>query len=125
MAGEANITFVGNVGNDPEIKFLPSGDAQTTMSVAVTKRKKENNEWKDGDTTWYRVTAFGRKGELLADTLQKGARVVIVGRFEVGSYEKDGQTRFAPNVTLDEFGIVPKAAKSNRNTQTSNERNPW
>lgn len=126
MAGEASITFVGNVGADPEVRFMPNGDAQSSMSVAVTRRKKENNEWKDDTTTWYRCTAWGKKAELLAESVKKGNRVIVVGRFEVATYEKDGETRSAPTVTIDDFGIVPRMnVQSNTPKSHTTDGSPW
>ena len=109
------ISFTGNVGKDPELRFLPNGDAVCNMNVAVTPRTKKGDEWVDGDVLWYRVTAWRYRAEAVAEHVVKGSLVFVQGRFTLGSYEKDGVTHAVAQVEADVVALVPKAqAKQQR-----------
>lgn len=104
------IIVKGNVGNDPELKFVKTanGDlALTTFSLAHTTKSKKNGEWVDGETTWYRVTVWGEKGEALIDNLEKGDKVLVSGTLKQTSYEaKDGTTKSSLEINVEEIGLV-------------------
>jgi single-strand DNA-binding protein len=101
----AQVTIIGNLTRDPEIRFTPSGDAVTSMRIAVNERIKEGNEWKDGEPSFYEVKAWRKLAEQCAETLRKGQRIVIVGKMKIESYQsKDGETRSSTVVTADEIG---------------------
>lgn len=117
------ITIVGNVTRDPELKFTPNGQAVTRLSVASSRRWQANGEWKE-QTTFFDVTAWGSLAENAADSLKKGSRALVVGRIESREYEKDGQKRVAWDVTADELGpslrwataVVTKAERQGGST---------
>lgn len=92
------ITIVGNVGREPELRYISSGTAVTDFSVAVTTRGKVGDTWQDV-TTWYRVTCWGKLAETVAQYVQKGKQVLVVAdRIEVQAYmRKDGQ----PGASID------------------------
>ncbi|MFZ3569257.1 single-stranded DNA-binding protein [Streptomyces sp. BH034] len=105
MAGETTITMVGNVVNDPELRFTPSGAAVANFRVASTPRHfdKQANEWKDGDPLFLGVSAWRQLGENVAESIQKGARVVIVGRLQQRQYEdREGNKRSSYEITAEE-----------------------
>jgi len=105
----AVITINGNVGRDPVIRFTKSGKAWTKFSVAVTERVKEGDEWIDGTTTWFEVSCWNRLAEDTAETVKKGSRVVLSGRFKTEKWTgEDGVERTDAAVTADWVGIVPK-----------------
>ncbi len=85
---EAVTTLVGNVGNC-ELRFTPNGVAVCKFSVAVTPRVKKDNEWVDGEATWYNCTAWRELGEHVAESIEKGARVIVMGRLSLRQYETD------------------------------------
>jgi single stranded DNA-binding protein len=87
----ANITVVGNIGKDPEIKFGKEGGAYTSLSIALPSRAKNGNEWVDGPTTWYKVSFFGAKAEQVCDTYGKGMRVKVTGQLLQGQPWTDKQ----------------------------------
>ena len=126
MAGEVTINLIGHVGNDPEIKFTPSGNGVCNVSVATTERVKDGDTWKDGETTWFRVAVWGRDAEGVAEVVRKGDRVAVSGRFKITTYEKDGQTKTSPEVTVsnreDYLAVIPKALVK-QTTQTDG--SPW
>lgn len=117
------ITIVGNVTRDPELKFTANGQAVTRLSVASSRRWQANGEWKE-QTTFFDVTAWGSLAENAADSLKKGSRALVVGRIESREYEKDGQKRVAWDVTADELGpslrwataVVTKAERQGGST---------
>jgi single-strand DNA-binding protein len=105
------VTIVGNLTRDPEVKVLNGGKSVTTLSVAVNERVQRNGEWVDGETTYYRVSVFGQYGEALADKARKGDLVVAPGTLKIGSYEKDGVKHTSVDVTAYRVGVVPRPDK--------------
>ncbi|MRK00035.1 single-stranded DNA-binding protein [Aeromicrobium sp. S22] len=107
MAGETNITVVGNLTNDPELKFTPSGAAVANFTVASTPRTfdRQTNEWKDGDALFIRCDAWRQLAENVAESLQKGQRVIVTGALKVRNYERqDGSKGTSVEMTVDEIG---------------------
>src|SRR3982751_99076 len=123
MAGETVITVVGNLTDDPELRFTPSGAAVTSFTVASTPRylDKQTNEWKDGDALFLRCSVWRQAAENVAESLVRGSRVIVTGRLKQRSYEtKEGEKRTVVEVEVDEVGpslryataTVSKAARS-------------
>jgi single-strand DNA-binding protein len=109
-----NLTITGNVGSI-ELKFTSAGKAVVSISVADTRRRfnKDTNAWEDAGTDWHRVTAWEKKAELYAETINKGDRVVVVGDLVSREYETtSGGKRTAWDIKADTIGIVPKAKSS-------------
>jgi single-strand DNA-binding protein len=113
VSGEGRITVTGNVGSEPELKFLESGRAVASFSVANTPRVKDSSgNWGDGETIWFRVTLWGRLAEAAVEDVQKGKRVIVDGRLTQRSYTtKEGEQRTSLEITADEVGVIPKLAK--------------
>lgn len=125
---EAQIMVRGNVGRAPEIKFTKSGLAYCRFSVAVTERVKEGDEYVDGDTTWYEVTCWRTLAEDVAETVQKGQRVVVGGRFKLEKWAGDDEVeRTTAAVTADWVGVTPRAPKMAHSggKQQSEDAPPW
>ncbi|TDK24573.1 MULTISPECIES: single-stranded DNA-binding protein [Arthrobacter] len=107
MAGETTITVVGNLTNDPELRFTPSGSAVANFTIASTPRTfdRQSNEWKDGETLFLRASVWREAAENVAETLTKGTRVVAQGRLKSRSYEtKEGEKRTVMELEVDEIG---------------------
>jgi single-strand DNA-binding protein len=107
MAGETVITVVGNLTNDPELRFTPSGSAVANFTVASTPRTfdRQSNEWKDGETLFLRASIWREAAENVAETLTKGMRVLVQGRLKQRSYEtKEGEKRTVMELEIDEIG---------------------
>lgn len=100
------ITLAGNLTTDPELRFTPQGKPCASLQVAVNKRVKQpDGSWGDGPTSYYRCTAWGQLAEHVAESLAKGARVIIQGRLEIREYEtRDGQRRVAAEIQVDDIG---------------------
>ncbi|MBC7463059.1 MAG: single-stranded DNA-binding protein [Actinobacteria bacterium] len=106
-AGDTNITMIGNLVDDPELRFTPSGFAVANFTVASTPRTfdRKTNEWKDGDTLFLRCSLWREAAENVAETLSKGTRVILSGRLKQRSYEtKEGEKRTIFEVEVDEVG---------------------
>lgn len=104
MANEPIITVIGNATSDAELRFTPSGAAVATFTVAVTPRVKRNDQWVDGDTTFFRCTVWREMAEQVAESVTRGMRLIVHGRFKTRQYEKDGQTRMSVEIEVDEVG---------------------
>ncbi len=98
MAGVNRVIIIGNLGRDPEVRYAQSGMAICKLSVAVTERVKDGNDWKDA-TEWFRVTVFGKTAENAGQYLQKGRQVYVEGRLKTDKYkDKDGVERTSVEV---------------------------
>jgi len=110
-----SITITGNITADPEIKFLPSGVAVASFTVADTPRiyNKETNEWKDGDTLFLRCNLWRDAAENVAESLQKGARVVVSGFLKQRSFDgRDGEKKSMIELEVEEVGPSLKYARA-------------
>jgi len=106
-AGDTIITIVGNLVDDPELRFTPSGAAVAKFRVASTPRylDKATNEWKDGDSLFLSCNVWRQAAENVAESLQRGMRVIIQGRLKQRSYEtKEGEKRTVFEIEVDEVG---------------------
>jgi len=106
-AGDVTVTVVGNLTNDPELRFTPSGAAVASFTVASTPRflDKTTNEWKDGDALFLRCSVWRQAAENVAESLTRGARVIVTGRLRQRSYEtKEGEKRTVVELEVDEVG---------------------
>jgi single-strand DNA-binding protein len=107
MAGETTITIIGNLTDDPELRFTPSGAAVAKFRVASTPRTldRASGEWKDGEPLFLSCTVWRQAAENVAESLQRGARVIVSGRLRQRSYEtKEGEKRTVFEVEVDEIG---------------------
>lgn len=107
MAGDTIITVVGNLTADPELRFTPSGAAVANFTVASTPRQfdRQSGEWKDGEALFLRCNIWRQAAENVAETLTRGARVVVQGRLKQRSFEtKEGEKRTVVELEVDEIG---------------------
>ena len=94
MASVNKVILIGNLGRDPEVRYLPSGDAVATLSVATTEKWKDKNGEQQEQTEWHRVSFFGRQAEICGEYLRKGSQVYIEGRIQTRDWEdKEGNKR--------------------------------
>jgi single-strand DNA-binding protein len=117
-AGDVNVTIVGNLTNDPELRFTPSGAAVASFTVASTPRvlDKTTNEWKDGEALFMRCSVWRQYAENVAESLSKGSRVIVTGRLKQRSYEtREGEKRTVVEMEVDEVGPALKYATAKVN----------
>ncbi|GAA4453512.1 single-stranded DNA-binding protein [Phytohabitans houttuyneae] len=107
MAGDTTITVIGNLTDDPELRFTPSGAAVAKFRVASTPRimDRQSGEWKDGEPLFLSCTVWRQAAENVAESLQRGARVIVSGRLKQRSYEtREGEKRTVIELEVDEIG---------------------
>jgi single-strand DNA-binding protein len=117
-AGDVIVTIVGNLTNDPELRFTPSGAAVASFTVASTPRvlDKTTNEWKDGEALFMRCSVWRQYAENVAESLTKGSRVIVTGRLKQRSYEtREGEKRTVVEMEVDEVGPSLKYATAKVN----------
>ncbi|MBW1601748.1 single-stranded DNA-binding protein [Streptomyces sp. JJ66] len=121
MAGETVITVVGNLVDDPELRFTPSGAAVAKFRVASTPRTfdRQTNEWKDGDSLFLTCSVWRQAAENVAESLTRGTRVIVQGRLKQRSYEdREGIKRTVYELDVDEVGASLRNATA-KVTKTS------
>ena len=113
----SNVTVIGTI-NDPELRFTQSGKPVLGFSLAQNHRKKDQSgEWQDDGTTWRKVTVWDKKGEVLAEHLSKGMRVIVTGEERIREFEKkDGSKGQSLELNAREVGIVPKLNQGGGNS---------
>ena len=133
MAGDTVITLVGNLVDDPELRFTPSGAAVAKFRIASTPRTfdRQTNEWKDGESLFLTCHVWRQPAENVAESLQRGMRVIVQGRLRQRSYEtKEGEKRTVFEVEVDEVGpslrsATAKVTRAQRQDgQASSQRQP-
>ena len=129
MANDTQITIVGNLVAEPELRFTPSGAAVANFTIASTPRTfdKQANEWRDGDTLFMRCTAWRDLAENAAESLSKGARVIAQGRLVQRTFEtREGEKRSVVELQVDELGpsLAWAVAKPQRRSPSSSGERP-
>lgn len=122
MAGEPILTIVGNLTADPELRFTPSGAAVANFTIASTPRTfdRQANEWRDGETIFMNCSVWRQYAEHVAESLQKGMRVIAQGRLRSRSYEtREGERRTVMELSVDEVGPALRYATAQVTRSTS------
>src|SRR5271169_4691769 len=122
-AGDTQITIAGNLVDDPELRFTPAGQPVARFRVASTPRFRDNStgEWKDGDSLFLTCNVWRQAAENVAESLQRGMRVIVSGRLRQRSYEtKEGEKRTVYEIEVDEVGpsLRNASAKVSRSTRS-------
>jgi single-strand DNA-binding protein len=125
-AGDTPITVVGNLVADPELRFTPAGQPVATFRIASTPRvmDRQTNEWRDGDSLFLTCNVWRQAAENVAESLQRGMRVIVTGRLKQRNYEtKEGEKRTVYEVEVDDVGpsLRNASAKVNRASRGSGE----
>ena len=98
-----SVTIVGNVTRDPELRYTANGNALCKLGIAVNTRRKDGDEWVDGDPQFYDVTVWGEMGENIAESVTKGTRVIVAGKLQYRTWETDnGDKRSAVDIVAEE-----------------------
>jgi single-strand DNA-binding protein len=123
-AGDVTITVIGNLTDDPELRFTPSGAAVANFRIASTPRilDRQTNEWKDGEPLFLACNIWRQAAENVAESLQRGSRVIVTGRLRQRSYEtREGEKRTVMELEVDEIGPSLKyaTAKVQKMSRTS------
>ena len=138
MSNEAQITFTGNATADAEIRYTANGAAVANVTVAVTPREKQGDQWIDGQPAFYRVAGWRQLAENVAESIRKGDRVTVVGRLRPREYEHNGEKRMSLDVDADSIALDLRfrgarsaergertSAPSGFGGQTAPQADPW
>jgi single-strand DNA-binding protein len=107
MASVNKVILIGNLGRDPETRYLPSGDAVTNVAIATTEQWKDKSGEKQESTEWHRVAFFGRLAEIAGEYLKKGSQVYVEGRLQTRKWtDKEGQERFTTEIRADRMQML-------------------
>ena len=120
MASVNKVIIVGNLGQDPEVKYMPSGGAVVNVSIATT------DSWKDKDTgqkqektEWHRVVFFNRLAEIVGEYLKKGSSVYIEGSLRTNEWVKDGEKRYTTEIVAREMKMLGSRSQQSQQSQQS------
>jgi len=121
--GVNKVILVGNLGADPETRYMPSGSAVTNIRIATSEawKDKESGEQKER-TEWHRITFYNRLAEVAGEYLKKGAQVYIEGKLRTRTYDKEGQTHYSTEIIADNMQMLGSragAGNPDRNTSES------
>ena len=106
MRGINKVIVLGNLGRDPETKYLPSGDAVTTFSVATSEKWKDKSGNDKEVTEWHNIVAFKRLAEIAAEYLRKGSKVYVEGQLRTQTWEKDGTKHYKTEIVARELQML-------------------
>ena len=110
------IILVGNVGQDPDTRYLPDGTAVTQLSIATNNKWKDKSGQQKEKTEWHRVKFFGKQAEIINEHVKKGSQMYIEGRMEYGEYEKDGHKVYTSEVRGQVFQFIGGRDQSQGNS---------
>jgi single-strand DNA-binding protein len=105
--------FMGNLGQDPELRFMPDGRAVVNISIACTERWKDKatGEQKE-NTEWIRAVGFGKRAEIIAEYFKKGSQIYVSGKMRTRSWEKDGAKHYTTEIVIDDFQFCGQRGES-------------
>jgi single-strand DNA-binding protein len=107
MASVNKVILVGNLGRDPEVRYMPSGDAMANLNLATTDTWKDKSGEKQEKTEWHRVVMFGKTAEIAGEYLKKGSQVYIEGRLQTRKWtDKEGQERYTTEIVADRMQML-------------------
>jgi len=107
MASVNKVILIGNLGADPETRYLPSGDAVTNIRIATTENWKDKSGDKQEHTEWHRISFFGRLAEIAGEYLKKGSPVYVEGRIRTRKWQdKEGQDRYSTEIVADRMQLL-------------------
>lgn len=118
--GVNRVIILGNLGKDPEVKYLPSGECVVNISVATSEvwKDKQTGEQKE-QTERHRISAFGKLAEIMGEYLRKGSKVYIEGSLRTRSYQKDGQTHYVTEIRCNEMQMLDGVKGDDESKQQS------
>lgn len=106
MASVNRVIIMGGLGRDPEIRFMPNGEAVANFSVATTETWKDKSGAKQEKTEWHNVVAYRKLAEIIGEYLKKGSQCYLEGKLQTRKWEKDGVTRYATEIIAEKMQMV-------------------
>lgn len=105
--GVNKVTVMGNLGKDPEVRYMPNGGAVCNFTVATSEIWKDKNTGEQQEKTeWHRIVAFQKRAEIIAEWMKKGSKIYIEGHLQTRKWEKDGQDHYSTEIVVDDFQFV-------------------
>tara|TARA_B110000495_G_C22919760_1_gene537333 strand:- start:174 stop:641 length:468 start_codon:yes stop_codon:yes gene_type:complete len=118
--GINKVILVGNVGQDPETRYMPNGNAVTNISIATSETWKDKNTGEQQERTeWHRVTFYQRLAEIVAEYVKKGSKLYVEGRLQTRSWEQDGVKKYATDIIANEMQMLDSRGGSSDNYSPS------
>ena len=112
--GVNKVILVGNVGGDPETRYMPNGNAVTNITMATSETWKDKNTGEQQERTeWHRITFYQRLAEIVAEYVRKGSKLYVEGRLQTRSWEQDGVKRYATDIIANEMQMLDSRGGSN------------
>lgn len=126
MASVNKVILIGNLGRDPEMRYMPSGDAMANLNLATTDTWKDKNGEKQEKTEWHRVVMFGKQAEIAGEYLKKGSQVYIEGRLQTRKWtDKEGHERYTTEIVADRMQMLgSRSGGSERMAQPADDDAP-
>lgn len=106
MASVNKVILLGNLGKDPEVRFMPNGDPVCNFSIATTENWKDKSGVKQEKTEWHNIVMYRKLAEIAGEYLKKGSSIYIEGRLQTRSWEKDGVTRYSTEIVADSMQML-------------------
>lgn len=106
MASVNKVILVGNLGRDPEVRYMPNGEAVCNFSIATTENWKDKSGVKQEKTEWHNIVMYRRLAEIAGEYLKKGRSVYVEGRLQTRKWEKDGVTRYSTEIIADQMQML-------------------
>ena len=119
MASVNKVILVGNLGKDPEVRYMPNSEAVANFSIATTENWKDKSGVKQEKTEWHNIVMYRKLAEIAGEYLKKGAPVYIEGKLQTRKWEKDGVTRYSTEIIGDNMQMLGSKAQSNDAGDTS------
>lgn len=124
MASVNKVILVGNLGRDPEMRYMPSGDALVSFSIATTDSWKDKNGQKQEKTEWHNISIFGKLAEIAGEYLKKGSSVYVEGRLETRKWQdKEGNERQSTGVVCDRMQMLGGKSDARQPAESKPESN--
>lgn len=104
--------LIGHLGADPEMRYMPSGDAVANFSLATTEHFKTKDGEKQEKTEWHRCVAFGKRADVIGEHVKKGQQIYVMGKIQTRKWDKDGQTHYSTEIHVENFQFLGKKNES-------------
>jgi single-strand DNA-binding protein len=118
MASLCKVILIGNLGKDPEVRYMPNGEAVCNFSIATTENWKDKAGVKQEKTEWHNIVAYRKLAEIMGEYLKKGSSVYIEGRLQTRKWEKDGVTRYSTEIIADNMQMLGSKSDAVHETRT-------
>lgn len=115
---ENDVRLIGNLGDDPTVKYTQGGMAVAKLSLATTSKRKNKDGEQATETQWHRVVFFGRLAEIAGEYLRKGSKIAVSGMIRYGKYEKDGVTHYTTDIACDQMKMLDNRHADGGRTQS-------